>query len=129
MPVWFRPPVPDLAGRNVFVTGAASGIGRAVAESGAAQGAVLHLTDLDATRLAVVAEGIRAAGGEVALAEAADVSDHDAVRRLAGRVTERSGPMDVVLNVAGIATWGTVRGMEHVDWRRLVEVNLMGPST
>jgi NAD(P)-dependent dehydrogenase (short-subunit alcohol dehydrogenase family) len=127
MPLWMRPPVPDLDGRRIFVTGAASGIGRAVAESGAAQGAVLHLTDVDGERLAAVAEGIRAAGGEVAVAEAADVSDHEAVRRLARRVTEVSGPMDVVLNVAGIASWGTVCGMEHADWRRLVEVNLMGP--
>ncbi|HWI42563.1 MAG TPA: SDR family oxidoreductase [Nocardioides sp.] len=127
MVLWMRPPVRDLRGKRVFVTGAASGIGRAVAESGAARGAVLHLTDVDAERLAEVAAGIRAAGGEVALAEAADVSDVEAVRRLARRVTDLSGPMDVVLNVAGIAVWGTVQAMPHEDWRRLVEVNLMGP--
>ncbi|WP_435769187.1 SDR family oxidoreductase [Nocardioides sp. SYSU DS0651] len=127
MPLLMRPPVRDLRGRRVFVTGAASGIGRAVAESGAAQGAVLHLTDVDADRLAAVVDRIRAAGGQVAVAEAADVSDVEAVRRLARRVTEVSGPMDVVMNVAGIAVWGTVRGMPHDDWRRLVEVNLMGP--
>ncbi len=126
LPVLGRP-VRDLAGRNVFVTGAASGIGRAVAEQAAREGAVLHLTDVQADRLAEVADRITAAGGTVALAEAADVSDHEAVRRLAARVTELSGPMDVVLNVAGIATWGTVRGLEHGQWRRLVEVNLMGP--
>jgi NAD(P)-dependent dehydrogenase (short-subunit alcohol dehydrogenase family) len=127
MSLWMRPPVPDLAGRKVFVTGAASGIGRAVAESAARQGAVLHLTDADGPRLSEVVDGIRAAGGEVAVAEVADVSDVDAVRRLARHVTEVSGPMDVLLNVAGIAAWGTVRGMPHEDWRRLVEVNLMGP--
>ncbi|GAA3833828.1 SDR family oxidoreductase [Nocardioides panacisoli] len=122
-----KPPVPDLAGRKVLVTGAASGIGRAVARQAAAAGAVLHLTDLDADALAKVAAEIEADGGTVAVAEPADVSDRDAVRRLGAVVAARSGSMDVVLNVAGIARWGTVRGLEHSDWRDLVEVNLMGP--
>ncbi|KAA1416364.1 SDR family oxidoreductase [Nocardioides humilatus] len=122
-----RPPVRDLAGKNVFVTGAASGIGRAVALQAAREGAVLHLTDIQAEQLAQVADEARAAGGRVVVAEAADITDHDAVRLLAKRVTEASGAMDVVLNVAGIAIWGTVRGLEHEHWRSLVEVNLMGP--
>lgn len=125
--MWFRAPVRDLAGKQVLVTGAASGIGRAVAEQAADQGAVLHLTDLQGPLLAEVAERIRARGGRVATAEAADVADHDQVRRLARLVTERHGPMDVVLNVAGIAVWGTVRSLEPQHWQRLVDVNLMGP--
>ncbi|KRA37234.1 MULTISPECIES: SDR family oxidoreductase [unclassified Nocardioides] len=125
--MWFRAPVRDLAGKQVFVTGAASGIGRAVAEYAGERGAVLHLTDLQAEPLAAVADDIRARGGQVATAEPADVSDHAQVRRLAALVTERSGPMDVVLNVAGIAIWGTVRSLEPEHWQRLVDVNLMGP--
>lgn len=125
--MWFRAPVRDLAGKHVFVTGAASGIGRAVAEYAGERGAVLHLTDLQAEPLAAVADDIRARGGQVAIAEPADVSDHAQVRRLAVLVTERSGPMDVVLNVAGIAIWGTVRSLEPEHWQRLVDVNLMGP--
>lgn len=125
--MWFRAPVRDLAGKQVLVTGAASGIGRAVAEQAADQGAVLHLTDLQGPLLAEVAERIRARGGRVATAEVADVADHDQVRRLARLVTERHGPMDVVLNVAGIAVWGTVRSLEPQHWQRLVDVNLMGP--
>ncbi|TWG97199.1 short-subunit dehydrogenase [Nocardioides sp. J9] len=125
--MWFRAPVRDLAGKQVLVTGAASGIGRAVAEQAAEAGAVLHLTDLQADRLAEVADAIRARGGRVATAEPADVSDHEQVRRLAGLVTEQHGPMDVVLNVAGIAIWGTVRSLEPEHWQRLVDVNLMGP--
>ncbi|PWN04044.1 short chain dehydrogenase [Nocardioides silvaticus] len=122
-----RPPVRDLAGKNVFVTGAASGIGRAVALQAAREGAVLHLTDIQGELLATVADEAVAAGGTVAVAEPADITDLDAVRRLAKLVTETSGAMHVVLNVAGIAIWGTVRGLEHEHWRSLVEVNLMGP--
>jgi NAD(P)-dependent dehydrogenase (short-subunit alcohol dehydrogenase family) len=122
-----RPPVPDLREREVFLTGAASGIGRAAAELAAAEGARVHLTDRNAEQLEQVAAGIRAAGGRVGLVEAADVSDHDAVRGLARRLTAEYGAMDVVMNVAGIAAWGTVRAMPHETWRRLVEVNLMGP--
>ena len=117
----------DLDGLRVFITGAASGIGRATAEAVAAQGGHLVLTDLDAERLAVTAAGITASGGVVLLAEAADVSDHDAVRRLARRVTDEHGAMDIVMNVAGISAWGTVSSLEHSTWRQQVEVNLMGP--
>jgi len=122
-----RPPVRDLAGKNVFVTGAASGIGRAVALQAAREGAVLHLTDIQGELLEKVVAEATSAGGRVALAEPVDITDHDAVRRLAKSATEASGAMDVVLNVAGIAIWGTVRGLEHEHWRSLVEVNLMGP--
>jgi NAD(P)-dependent dehydrogenase (short-subunit alcohol dehydrogenase family) len=117
----------DLSGLNVFITGAASGIGRATAEAAAAQGAVLHLTDVDSPGLARVVESIRASGGTVAHAAPADISDYDAVRRVAAEVTSRSGAMDVVMNIAGISTWGTVQSLEHEQWRRLVDINLMGP--
>jgi NAD(P)-dependent dehydrogenase (short-subunit alcohol dehydrogenase family) len=114
----------DLDGLNVFLTGAASGIGRATAGAVAAQGGRLFLTDLDAEGLADVAAEL---GGAVVLAEAADVSDHSAVRRLAERITREHGAMDVVMNIAGISAWGTVQSLEHETWRRQVEVNLMGP--
>jgi len=117
----------DLDGQNVFITGAASGIGRATAELAGRHGARLHLTDVRAEALASVAAGITAAGGTVVLAEPADISDHDAVRDLAGKVGDASGSMDVVMNIAGISAWGTVRSLEHTTWRRMVDVNLMGP--
>ena len=117
----------DFRGADAFVTGAASGIGRAVAEQLGREGARLHLTDVNGPLLEEVATTLRSRGVEVVLAEQADVSDFEAVRALAQRVTDASGPMDLVLNVAGISTWGTVSGLEHEDWRRLVEVNLMGP--
>jgi NAD(P)-dependent dehydrogenase (short-subunit alcohol dehydrogenase family) len=122
-----RSRVRSFDGRQVFVTGAASGIGRATALRAAAEGAVVHLTDLRADSLDDVAAEIRARGGAVGLVEAADISDYDAVRALAARLTAAHGAMDVVMNIAGISAWGTVRSLEHNQWRAMVEVNLMGP--
>jgi NAD(P)-dependent dehydrogenase (short-subunit alcohol dehydrogenase family) len=123
----FRKPVRDLRAKSVFLTGAASGIGRATALAAAREGAVLFLTDVDAPRLLAVVEEIRAAGGEVAYAAPVDVADHDAVRAMAREITEQHGAMDVVMNIAGIASWGTITAMPHRTWQRVVDVNLMGP--
>ena len=88
---------------------------------------MLHLTDIQGGLLETVADEIRRDGGEVAFARAADLSDYEAVRSLAADLTSEQGSMDVVMNIAGISTWGTVRSLEHRDWQRLVDVNLMGP--
>jgi NAD(P)-dependent dehydrogenase (short-subunit alcohol dehydrogenase family) len=123
----FRAPVPDLRGRKVFLTGAASGIGRATAAAAAREGAVLFLTDVDEPGLLRAVEEISARGGEVAYAAPVDVADHDAVRAMAAEITSTHGAMDVVMNVAGIASWGTIQAMPHRTWQRVVDVNLMGP--
>ncbi len=119
--------VRDLSDKQVFVTGAASGIGRATALQAAREGAVLHLTDRNAEPLAATAEAIRGLGGRVGLVDACDISDHAAVAELARRLTREYGAMDVLANVAGISMWGTPRSLEHEQWRSLVDVNLMGP--
>jgi len=123
----FRRQPTTFAGRQVFVTGAASGIGRALALALADEGAVLHLVDLDEPGLRTTAADVAARGGTTGLVEPVDVSDHDAVRDLCARLTADHGAMDVVMNIAGIAVWGSVRGLEHEHWRRVVDVNLMGP--
>ncbi len=117
----------DLHGLKVFLTGAASGIGRATAQLAAREGARLFLTDVDAEGLADTRAMIEQEGWDVEAAEALDVCDHDAVRHFARRLTEEFGPMDVVMNIAGVSAWGTVRSLEPATWRRQVEVNLMGP--
>jgi NAD(P)-dependent dehydrogenase (short-subunit alcohol dehydrogenase family) len=123
----FKRKIRSLRGQRVFVTGAASGIGRAVAEAAAREGAVLHLTDIQGGLFSTVAEEIGRDGGEVAFTCSADLSDYEAVRALAADLTRDHGSMDVVMNIAGISTWGTVRSLEHSDWQQLVDVNLMGP--
>lgn len=119
--------VSDLRGKRCLITGAASGIGRATAVAAAREGAELVLTDVQDEVLQRVAAQVQASGGSVLHAAAADVSDYEAVRALAADVHAAHGSMDVVMNIAGISTWGTVDQLSHDDWKRQVDVNLMGP--
>jgi NAD(P)-dependent dehydrogenase (short-subunit alcohol dehydrogenase family) len=113
--------------KRVLITGAASGIGRAVAIAAAGKGAQLFLTDINDAALQAVAAQIRASGGRVAYAAAADISDHAAVEAMAAQIHADHGSVDVVMSIAGIAIWGTVDVLSHEQWRRVVDVNLMGP--
>jgi NAD(P)-dependent dehydrogenase (short-subunit alcohol dehydrogenase family) len=117
----------SLDGARCLITGAAGGIGRATAEAAARRGAELYLTDIQADALERAADAIEGAGGRVAYRKALDVTDHEAVLATAGEIQERHGSMDVVMNVAGIAIWGRIDDLEHEQWRRAVEVDLMGP--
>jgi len=120
-------PVKDLRDKKTLITGAASGIGRATAVAAGAKGAHLFLTDVNVDALAAAADEIRRAGGTVSYAKALDIADHDAVVAMAGEIHEAYGSLDVVMNIAGISTWGTVEQLQHEHWRRLIEINLMGP--
>ena len=122
-----RPPVRDFAGREVFITGAGSGIGRALAVQVGGEGARVHLVDLNEDALRSVVAELETDGISVGLAERLDVSDYDAVRAFARRLTAEFGAMDVIMNIAGIASWGTIQAMPHATWERLISVNLMGP--
>jgi NAD(P)-dependent dehydrogenase (short-subunit alcohol dehydrogenase family) len=117
----------SLGGQRVFITGAASGIGRAVALAAGAEGALMYLTDRNAAGLAATASMIEVAGGTVVLAEPADLRDFDAVQHLGVMAHAGGVSMDVVMNVAGISVWGTVDRLEHRQWRDVVDINLMGP--
>lgn len=115
------------AGKQTLITGAASGIGRSIALRAAQKGSALVLTDLDAHALERVVAEVRASGGRVLASRAFDVTDLDAVRAFADEVHAAHGSVDIVVNNAGIAIWGTIDRMPHEDWRRVIEVNLMGP--
>lgn len=119
--------VTSFAGRRCLVTGAASGIGRATAAAVAARGAELYLTDVDAAGLDRAVAEITAAGGRVGFSRALDIRDHEAVVEMAADVHAAHGSMDVVMNVAGVSTWGTIDRLEHEDWRQMIDVNLVGP--
>ncbi len=122
-----RPPVPSLLRRRCVITGAASAIGRSTAHAAAPRGAELHLTDLDAAGLAETARLVEAEGRAVLSADALDIADHDAVLGLAARVQAEHGSVDVVMNVAGVSTWGTIDRLAHSDWEQMIDVDLRGP--
>lgn len=117
----------SLQGKKCFITGAASGIGRATALACAARGAELFLTDINQEGLDATVAAVRAAGGIVVEHRALDVADFDAVQAFAGRIHSTAGSLDIVMNVAGISVWGAVEDLEHRHWRKAVEVDLMGP--
>ncbi|MBN9619106.1 MAG: SDR family oxidoreductase, partial [Actinobacteria bacterium] len=117
----------ELSGKRVLVTGAASGIGRAVAQAAGRDGARLVLIDRNADQLAAAVADLRAGGADVVLAEPVDVTDRAAVEALAAATHAQGGSVDVVMNVAGVAAWGTVDRLEHRHWQAMVDVNLMGP--
>ena len=113
------------AGRVAVVTGAASGIGRALAEEFAASGSAVVVADLDAAEAEVVAAGIRTSGGE-AVAVAVDVADAAAVDALAATTLERFGRVDVLCNNAGVSTFNLLPDQTLEDWKWVVGVNLWG---
>jgi len=115
------------AGKRCFLTGAASGIGRATALKLAADGAELFLTDRNAEGLELTVADARALGGKVSAHRALDISDYNAVAAFAADIHASHPSMDVVMNIAGVSAWGTVSQLEHRHWESMVSINLMGP--
>ena len=113
------------AGKVAVVTGAASGIGRGLAEAFAAEGSAVVVADLDVENAELVAAGIRDRGGD-AIAVAVDVSDPAAVDALAAATLAQFGRVDVLCNNAGVSTFNLMRDQTLDDWRWVFNVNLWG---
>ena len=119
--------VKTFAGKRCFLTGAASGIGRATALRLAAEGAELFLTDRNAEGLAETVADARALGAQVSAHRALDISDYEQVAAFGADIHSAHPSMDLVMNIAGISAWGTVSHLTHEHWESMVSVNLMGP--
>ncbi len=115
-----------LKDKKAFITGAASGIGRATAMAMGKAGCRLFLTDIDGDGLKKTVDVISGAGGQVCLARAFDVGDYQAMRVFAEEVHQGYGALDVLINVAGIALFSQIENMRHSDWEKVVHVNLWG---
>jgi clavulanate-9-aldehyde reducatase len=115
----------SLDGKVAVITGASSGIGEATARQMAAEGAKLALVARRHDRLIKLAEEIEKGGGE-ALPIEADVSDHGAVEALMSQAKGQLGGLDILLNNAGLMLLGPVDGADVEEWRRMIDVNLLG---
>ncbi|MFF1645086.1 SDR family oxidoreductase [Streptomyces sp. NPDC058240] len=113
-------------GRLVLVTGAAGGIGRATAFAFAEAGARVVAVDRDAEGAARTAEMARLIGAPAAWGEAVDVSDEQAMEKLAEKVAAEYGIVDVLVNNAGIGLSGSFLDTTSEDWKNVLDVNLWG---
>ena len=116
----------ELKDKKVFITGAASGIGRATAIAMGQLGCRLFLTDIDGEGLKKTVEVISGSGGDVSLVCAFDVGDHQAMAAFAKEVHAGFGSLDILVNVAGIALYSQIEDMSHNDWEKVIKVNLWG---
>jgi NAD(P)-dependent dehydrogenase (short-subunit alcohol dehydrogenase family) len=114
-----------LDGKVGIVTGAAKGIGRAIALRLAFEGASVGVADVDADGTEQVADEIAGQGG-AAVAVRTDVSQAEAVEALVATVVDRFGRLDVIANNAGVAIGGSVTDMTEDEWDRVFAVNLKG---
>ena len=115
-----------LKDRVAIVTGAARGIGKAVAWTFVREGAKLALVDVEKKGLETLQEQIRAKGRE-ALTLSCDVSKVSQVKQMVDRVKKAFGRIDILVNNAGISRGGTIETVTEEDWDRVMEVNLKGP--
>ncbi|MFF9393501.1 SDR family oxidoreductase [Streptomyces griseoluteus] len=113
-----------LEGQVAVVTGAARGVGELLARKLSARGAKVALVGLEEDELKAVSERLY---GENAHWYA-DVTDHEAMGRVAAEVKERFGKVDIVVANAGVATGGPFADSDPVAWRRVIEVNLIGSA-
>jgi len=113
------------AGKAALVTGAAQGIGRAIAERLASEGASVVLFDIDGDLAEQTAAELRSEG-RVAAAIGGDIAHRDDVRRAVDRCLERFGRLDVLAANAGIADAQPFMETAEASWRRIIDVNLTG---
>ena len=112
-----------LEGRTAVITGASKGLGKAMAQALAAEGARVALVSRDAELLGKVAAEIASAGGQ-AEAFQADVTSEEQVRALESRLVRRFGNLNILINNAGVNVRKTVTEFTLDEWRRVMDTNV-----
>ncbi len=115
-----------IRGKKALVTGAASGIGRAIALALAREGADLYLLDIDEEGLAQVAAAARQSGVE-AITARCDVSRPGEITASNRAMLARWGGLDILVNNAGVAYYGPTENMTAKQWDWLMSINLLAP--
>ena len=115
----------DLSGKVVAITGASSGIGEATALLCAQSGAAVALGARRADRIEALAQRIEAEGGAAA-AIAVDVAAEDQARGFVEGAKHQLGRIDALVNNAGVMLLGPVEGADTENWRRMIDVNVLG---
>ncbi|MEO8448143.1 MAG: 3-oxoacyl-ACP reductase family protein [Gemmatimonadota bacterium] len=113
----------DFSGRVALVTGAARGLGRAVAERLLARGARVAVNVRDPAR----ADALAASLGPGAIAAPADLEDQAALRAMVDKVLEEAGKIDILVNNAALALGTRFEKISADEWRRVLEVNMTAP--
>ncbi len=116
----------ELKGRKALITGAASGIGFAIAREFALRGAFPVLADINQGALENAVEALRR-GGLNGYPYRLDVTDFRAVREMREHLKEKVLDPEILVNCAGITLVAHVCNTTHEDWSRMIEINLMGP--
>jgi NAD(P)-dependent dehydrogenase (short-subunit alcohol dehydrogenase family) len=114
-----------LDGNTALVTGAAGGLGAAIARGLSAAGATVAVADLRAEGVKMLADELAAAGTRAHAVEV-DVGSLESVERMAGEVEARLGPVDILVNSAGITHRASAREFPKEQWDRILTVNLTG---
>jgi short-subunit dehydrogenase len=117
----------ELRGLRILITGASGGIGQALAEQVAAAGAHLALAARSADKLTELAASLNARGG-LAVPLPADVADDDERRHLIEAAVSRLDGLDVLINNAGVGSWGHFAGSTEAILRQVMEVNFFAPA-
>jgi NADP-dependent 3-hydroxy acid dehydrogenase YdfG len=115
-----------LEDKVVVITGAGSGIGRALAVNAAQKGSLLALSDIDEAGLAETVELAKQAGAREVRSDRLDVADRDAFASYAAAVAEQFGRVNVVVNNAGVALAGDVDDLSYDDMDWIVGINFWG---